>query len=430
MHAGRIGLYYGVSEGLGFKQGMRALTFTSLFPNSEDPVLGIFICQRMAHFARRAGNQVVVVAPVPYFPTWIGRTRWASFARIPTQETIGGLRVHHPRYLLVPRVSMPLHGLLMFFGSLPTLLRVRRSEYPDCIDAHYVFPDGMAAVLAGKLLGIPAFVSARGTDINLFPRFPLVRTMIRWTLSRATGIIAVCGALKEAMVDLGIPAEKIMVIGNGIDTGRFECLDRQEARRKVQIPREGRVVVAVGALIPRKGYQFLIPAMAKVLRDRADVCLYIVGEGSFRSSLEKLVIDHGLAERVHLVGSRPNEEVALWFNAADVSCLASSREGWPNVLLESLACGTPVVATRVWGVPEVITSPDLGLIVDQEPSSIARGLMSALEKPWDRDLLVRYARTRTWDVVAEEVEQYLNSRLRTSKALESKSIGTQTTPIQ
>jgi teichuronic acid biosynthesis glycosyltransferase TuaC len=116
-------------------------------------------------------------------------------------------------------------------------------------------------------------------------------------------------------------------------------------------------------------------------------------------------------ERVSLVGSKPNDELKYWFSAADVSCLASSREGWANVLLESLACGTPVVATRVWGAPEVINSPQLGILVDQTVESIGEGLKVALGKEWDHGILIRYASSRTWDVVAEEVENFLAARL-------------------
>ncbi len=390
---------------------MRVLTYTSLFPNAREPLLGIFIYQRTARLARRSGHSVCVVAPVPYFPTWWSWSRWHALSQVPKREQIGELTVYHPRYPLLPRVSMPFHGFLMFLGSFSLVRRLKREVRFDCIDAHYVYPDGLAAVLSGRLLGVPVFVSARGTDINLFPSFRLIRPMIRWTLRKAAGVIAVCKALKEAMVALGLSAEDIQVIGNGVDPERFQALDRKEARRVLGLPEEGPVIVSVGSLIPRKGYQFLIPALARMAQLHPGLRFYAVGEGDFRPKLEALVQEAGLRGRVVFVGNKASEELKYWYSAADVSCLASSREGWPNVLLESLACGTPVVATRVWGVPEVLVSPALGLMVTQDPEGLAEGLRLALEKPWNRGELVRYARTRTWEVVAAEVERFFSSRL-------------------
>jgi teichuronic acid biosynthesis glycosyltransferase TuaC len=390
---------------------MRILTFTSLFPNAGQPLLGVFVQQRMSHFAKRSGNSVTVVAPVPYFPSWLPAARWKKFGGVPAQESIGGLTVHHPRYLMLPGVSMPLQGYSMFSASL-SLVRRLHSETPfDCIDAHYVYPDGFAGVKLGDRLGIPVIVSARGTDMNLFPSFALIRPMIRWTLENAAGTIGVCETLKDEMIAFGAAKNRSIAIGNGIDLERFTSVDRREARRRLGIPGDSQVIVSVGALIPRKGYHLLIPAFAELARKNPNLRLYIVGEGESRGELENLARENGVQARVSLVGSKPNDELKYWFSAADVSCLASSREGWANVLLESLACGTPVVATRVWGAPEVINSPQLGILVDQSVQSIGEGLEAALAKQWDRGILIRYASSRTWDVVAEEVENFLAARV-------------------
>lgn len=386
---------------------MRILTFTTLFPNAKQPLHGIFVYQRLAHLAKRQGNLVEVVAPVPYFPSWIPSSRWGVFGQVPKQERIGDLVVHHPRYPLLPKISMALQGLLMFLGSFSLVLRLHRRIDFHCIDAHYVYPDGFAGILLGKLLRRPVIVTARGTDINLFPKFRTIRPMIRWALRQSKGLVGVCGALKDAMVELGAPPRKVHVIGNGVDVRRFHPLNRQTARRELKMPEAGKILVSVGALIPRKGYQYLLPAVAKVLVRHPNLRLYIVGEGGFRPELEQMVRDFDLLGRVFLVGNRPNEELSHWYSAADVSCLVSSREGWPNVLLESLACGTPVVATRVWGVPEVMVSPALGIMVEQTIHDIAEGLEHALQTQWDRNVLIGHAMGRTWEVVAEELDSFL-----------------------
>jgi teichuronic acid biosynthesis glycosyltransferase TuaC len=386
---------------------MRVLTFTSLFPNKSQPLLGIFVFQRILHLSRRPGCEVQVIAPVPFFPRWLRWGKWQTAAQAPIEERSENLPIHHPRYPLLPKISMPLHGLLMFLGSQQRARSLQRKTPFDCIDAHFIYPDGTAAVLLGKVLGVPVVVSARGTDINLFPTFRLIRPIIRWTLRNAAGVIAVSASLKQVMLEMGLPQDRIRVIGNGIDPERFNPVDPLEARKHLNMPETGPVIVSVGSLIPRKGFQHLIAAFAEIAPRFLGARLYIVGEGSYRSELEALAERCNIQDRVALVGDKPNEELRFWFSAANVSCLVSSREGWPNVLQESLACGTPVVATRLWGAPEVVTSAELGLLVDQNTQAIASGLDAALGKRWDREAIARHAQERTWEVVAAEVEDYL-----------------------
>jgi len=386
---------------------MRILTFTSLFPNAAQPTLGVFIFQRTAHLARRPGTHVEVVAPVPYAPSWLPGKRWQAFSRVPRQEEIGGLCVHHPSYLLLPKISMPLHGRLMYAGSIEPVRKLHAQEPFDCIDAHYVYPDGFAAVLLGQALRIPVILSARGTDINLFPEFRLIRPKIRWALGRAAGIIAVSLSLKDALVALGTPPEKIAVVPNGIDADRFRPLERSVAREKLGLPRDGVCVVAVGNLIPGKGQDLLIAALAKLAPRHPTLRLFLVGEGPSKIALEEQVRSLGLSERVVFAGIRPHDELPLWFNAANLSCLVSQREGMPNVVLESLACGTPVLATRVGGIPELITSRDLGILVERDVASIAAAMDQALQSAWDRSLLARQVQSRTWEEVAAEIERLL-----------------------
>ncbi len=307
---------------------------------------------------------------------------------------------------------MPLHAVSMFLGSLPRCAELNRQARFDCIDAHFVYPDGLAAVLLGKVLGVPVTLSARGTDINLFPSFTLIRPMIRWTLKQAANVIAVSAALKKEIVELGMDPGRIHVIPNGVDATRFRVIPKEEARRKLSLPEEGELLVSVGSLIPSKGHQLLIRAIRQVARNHPHLRLYILGEGTFRAKLESLVAELGLSDFVQVLNKRPNEELPLWFSAADASCLASEREGWPNVVTESLACGTPVVGTRVGGIPEILHSPEFGILVDQTVESIAAGIERALLEKWNHEAISLHIRTRTWERVAAEVEEILSAQVR------------------
>jgi glycosyltransferase involved in cell wall biosynthesis len=388
---------------------MRIITFTSLFPDSTRPNFCVFVYQRMAHFARRPGNQVTVVAPVPYVPSWMPGKKARDYRSVPRFEQFGELKVYHPRYPFLPKVGIALHGFLMAIGAFA---RVRElvNQGTDCIDSHFVYPDGFAAVLMGKVLRVPVIISARGTDINLSPTVFTVRPLLKWALRNAQGLIGVCKALSDAMVELGAESIKVRTIGNGVDAKRFHSMDTVSMREQLGLPKDIPVIVAVGALIPRKGYHILIPAVAELKKRGINARLYILGEGNFRSTLEKQIRDLGLQNDVVLKGSIPNQELKCWYSAADLSCLASSREGWANVVVESLACGTPVVATRIWGTPEIVTSEELGILVEQNPRSIADGLQSGLQRSWNRSWIAAHTQQRSWEVVAEEVETWIHQR--------------------
>jgi teichuronic acid biosynthesis glycosyltransferase TuaC len=390
---------------------LRILTFTSLYPNRSNPLQGIFIHQRVLHLARRPGNSVEIIAPVPYFPSWLPVPRWRQFGLVPREEEIDGLRIHHPRYPLMPGVSMPAHGMLIYLASVSLARRLQREKSFDCIDAHFVYPDGFAAVRLGRTLTLPVVVSARGTDINLYSSFRFIRPMLRWTLTNAAGAIAVSADLKNKMIALGIPEASIRVISNGVDTERFHPLDAKSARRQLGISEEGSIAVSVGSLIESKGHHLLIAAVANLAARFPKWRLYVIGEGVHRAKLEELVREKHLQDKVFLPGNRPNEELPLWFSAADLSCLMSSREGWPNVVSEALACGTPVLATRIGGIPEIITSPELGMFVERSVDSVAAGLEQSLTKAWNREEIARRSRSRSWDAVSTEVEAFLQSTI-------------------
>jgi glycosyltransferase involved in cell wall biosynthesis len=301
---------------------------------------------------------------------------------------------------------MPFHAVMMALASLPTARRLHARYAFDCIDAHFVYPDGTAAVLLGKFLGLPVIVTARGTDVTRYSTFRLIRPMLRWTYREAAGIVAVSESLRQEIMELGVPAENVKTITNGIDAERFVPMDRRVARRRLGLADDDSIVVNVGNLNAVKSQEFLVSAMALLAPRHPMLRLYLIGDGPRKGSLQELIVRKHLQEQVILVGSIANEDLGPWFSAADLTCLVSMREGWPNVVTESLACGTPVVATRVGGVPEIISSPEMGLFVEREPESIAEGIETALRRSWERNKISEQIRKRTWDRVAEETENY------------------------
>jgi len=401
---------------------MKILVFTNLYPNNIWPNHGVFIKERTTQLTQYEGCEIKVIAPVPYFPAINFNWRW-KFSRVARREMRDGIEVYHPRYLLTPKVGMAFYGWMMFFSVLSLVKRIQRDFDFDLIDSHYVYPDGFAAIQLGRFFKKPVVVSARGSDINLYRTFPLIRKLLQYVLRNADGVIAVSRALKQSMVQLGIPERRISSIPNGVDTEKFYPMMKEQARRELglQCPK---LLLSVGNLTPNKGFDLLIGAFPMVAEklDKEHVHLAIVGDGPSRNELEAMISRLRLDSRVHLVGAVPHAKLRLWYSAADVFCLASHREGWPNVILESLACGTPVVATRAGGIPEILSSDILGLLTERDERKISGAITAALSKKWILEELVEHARNNSWNHTAGEVlgvfQSVLNAR-KMQRALET-----------
>jgi glycosyltransferase involved in cell wall biosynthesis len=255
----------------------------------------------------------------------------------------------------------------------------------DLIDAHYFYPDGVAATMIGKALNKPVVITARGTDINLIPRYPKPRRMILDAARDCAAVITVSAALKDALVGVGGTEEKITVLRNGVDLELFTPEDRSQARAKFGITRFA--LASVGNLIPTKGHQLVIEA----LQSLPDVELLIAGRGPHEQAFRDLALRLGVADRIQFLGVLAQSELRWLYSAADSLVLASEREGWPNVLLEAMSCGTPVIASNVGGVPEIVAAPEAGVLMDERS---AHGIERAIARL--RHALPARSATRTY----------------------------------
>lgn len=371
---------------------MKILTFSTLYPNAVRPHHGIFIETRLRQLLAGGKAEARVVAPVPWFPSTHPRFgAYALHAGAPRSELRHGIRVLHPRYPLVPKVGMTLAPLLLAAAMEPVFERMLATYSFDVIDAHYFYPDGVAAVMLGRRFGKPVVVSARGTDLNVIARYRLPRRMIRWAASHAAGLVTVCEALKQRLIDLGVPAERVKVLRNGVDLRLFRPVDREATRRDLGFRRS--TLLSVGNLVPLKGHDLTIRALAAL----PDCDLVIAGSGPGHDGLVALARDAGVADRVRFVGVVPQEELRRYYGAADALVLASSREGWANVLLEAMACGTPVIATDVGGSAEVVASPAAGLLVgERTPHALVEAVHALFTHYPDHLATRRYAEQFSW----------------------------------
>ncbi len=372
----------------------RILSLTTLFPHAGAPSHGIFVETRLRHLVATGRARASVVAPVPWVPAGLaGLPRYRDHAGAPPLEQRFGLPVAHPRYAVLPKVGMTLApvALARAFRRGMAQLGLTAADV-DVVDAHYFYPDGVAAALVARSLGKPLLITGRGTDLNLIPAHALPRRMIRWAAGRADGIVTVCDALQDPLRRLGVDMAKVRTLRNGVDLGHFAPQDRETARKRWGIT--GPTLLSVGHLIDRKGHDRVIRALLGL----PGVSLLVAGEGEERPALEKLARRLGLGDRVRLLGRVGSADLPSLYSAADALVLASSREGWANVLLESMACGTPVVATPVWGTPEVVADPAAGLMSkDRSVEAIALAARSLLAAPPDRAATRAYAEGFSWD---------------------------------
>lgn len=373
---------------------MKVLTFSTLFPNREMPGHGIFVETRLRHLVACGKVQSRVVAPVPWFPFRHPRFgKYASFARTPAEEMRPGIPVMHPRYPVLPKVGMTAAPFLLANAVKPVIQRIIDDGYDfDLIDAHYFYPDGVAAVMLGQHFGKPVVITARGSDITLIPRHRMPRKMIHWAANHACGIITVCQALKDEIVRLGISADRITPLRNGVDLQLFHPVNRTKIRN--QLGFDGFTLLSVGHLVPLKGHDLVIAALPRL----EGVRLFVAGSGPECKRLEHLAQQLNVADRVTFLGPLPQAELRNYYGAADALVLASSREGWANVLLEAMACGTPVVASRVWGTPEVVAAPEAGILMhERSADGVVQAVRALRERYPERAATRRYAEKFSWE---------------------------------
>jgi glycosyltransferase involved in cell wall biosynthesis len=384
---------------------MKILFLSALYSTPRRPGRGVGNA-RILHAMRRYA-EVRVMAPVPWYPPLVRRLpSVAEDASVPKRDVDDdGSEVLHPRTLHVPGVGRALYAGMYAASVLPALMAEVRRFRPDALLSAWAYPDGTAAVALGRLLRLPTTVRVMGSDVNTIARLPGRRGQIAWAMRNADRVIAVSRALGNEVESLGTRPERVAVIPTGVDMTRFSPLDRAAARRDLGVALDDSPVVLVpGRLSPEKGVHHFLDALARL---GSRVQALIVGDGAEAARLTQQAQALGLAERVHFMGFQPEARMSTFYSAADVACLPSLEEGWPDVLMEAFACGCPVVASNVGGVPEIIALTGAGLLAAPGDSSdLARALGEATRRTWDRAAIIAAMRPYDLDATARD---YVNA---------------------
>jgi glycosyltransferase involved in cell wall biosynthesis len=384
------------------------VVLSSLFPSRVQPGAGLFVRERMFRVGARL--PLAVVAPTPWFPLQglLRRLRPGRRPGAPRYEKQKGFDVWYPRFPSLPLLLRRLDGWTMALGAWPRLRRLKRAGRLDVLDAHFGYPEGFAASLLGRWLGVPVTVTLRGTEMR-HAQDPVLRPRLASALMRMHRVFAVSESLRQVALGLGVPAERTRVVGNGVDLARFAPRPRAECRARLGLPEDAPVLVTVGGLVERKGFHRVIELLP-ALRARWPKLRYLVvggpsPEGDWTERLLAQVKALALQDCVHFTGAVEPDALADLLSAADLFVLATRNEGWANVLLEAMACGLPVVTTNVGGNAEVVCRPDLGTVVPfGDADALQMAIDQALAKTWDRPGLRAYAEANTWDRRVEALE--------------------------
>jgi teichuronic acid biosynthesis glycosyltransferase TuaC len=386
----------------------QVVVLSSLFPSALQPMAGLFIRERMF----RAGQRLplAVVAPSPWFPLQGLLRRFKPGFRpgAPRHELQKGHDVWYPRFFSLPGALKRLDGWFMALGAWPRLRALQRAGRLDLLDAHFGYPDGAAAVRLGRWLKVPVAITLRGTE-SRHAQDPVLRLLLARALHQADRVFAVSESLRQVALGLGVPPERVRVVGNGVDLERFHPIDKAQARAALGLPPDAKVLVSVGGLCERKGFHRVIDCLPALQEQGTDVHLLVVGgaspEGDWGDRLRAQARRAGLEPRVHFTGAVPADDLHRVLSAADVFVLATRNEGWANVFLEAMACGLPVVTTAVGGNAEVVCRPELGTVVPfGDAAALTQALHAALARAWDRTLIRKHAQANTWDRRVEVLE--------------------------
>jgi teichuronic acid biosynthesis glycosyltransferase TuaC len=386
----------------------RIIAYSSLFPSAESPNAGVFIKERLVRLSKRL--PVCVVAPVAWSPfDWIIRLKRPDFRPRPKAfEVMEGVEVFRPKFLSFPGVLKGLDGVFMAFGTRRLLGKlVTRGN--SIIDAHFLYPDGYAATANAKALKQKSVITLRGSKDSSLMGTELEKHL-RSAALRADHLISVSRALvDDVAVKLVGDALKVTLVGNGVDLKKFSRKETDVARQRLGLEQDSKLLLSVGNVVPLKGFHRLVECMPELLRWNPKLILLIVGhvpaQGSNMPELRAQIKSLNLSNHVRFIGRQTQEELAWYYSAADLFVLATQYEGWANVFLEAMACGLPVVTTRVGGNAEVLDNEGLGTLVEfWDAEKFTDAIKTALSRNWDLEHIINYAKASQWD---QRIDQLL-----------------------
>jgi glycosyltransferase involved in cell wall biosynthesis len=337
----------------------------------------------------------MVICPLTRYPKWFQPS--FDYRRPDISYSPPDVATQYFEYPALPGLTRGINGLVCAKYLEPYL----NNCMPDVVFNFWLYPEGFAAVEAGRKLGIPTVVGSIGSDLNRIPD-PISRWLTRVAMDRAEFVVTKSEHLRQQAIRMGINPSKIQTVLNGCDSRTFHLASRRAARTQIGVDEKVDLVLFVGRLDPAKGIMELLDAFVSLAKRLPNLQLAYVGDGPGGQRLRHKAKDSGLERRVFLADACSSKEVAQWLAASNVLALPSYAEGCPNVILEALSCGRPVIGTKVGGIPELINEECGILVAPRDMRGLANAIENALKRNWDEQSISRQFR-RDWDQVAGEI---------------------------
>jgi teichuronic acid biosynthesis glycosyltransferase TuaC len=378
---------------------VNVLFASNLFPDATEPNRGLYNARLLHALANHCEIRVVSPRPTRGLPPF-----WSPKAFSPRAEDATLAPVFPPAAYL-PKIGSRFNHRLMARTIRGQVLKIRERFAFDVILASWLYPDACAVAQLATELRVPVVAIAQGSDAHQYLQRPARRKIIVAAMQRAAGVVARSRALAGLLREAGVADAKLRVIYNGVDTRLFRPGDRAGACHDLNVPPDETVLLYVGNLSRIKNPFALVEALPELNRlvPQRKWRAVFVGDGPLRHDLVAAAKFNGVAAQVQLAGPRAPAEVARFMQAADALCVTSDDEGMPNVILEAFACGLPVVATNVGGIPEILTEEFLGQLVKRRnPPALAAAVDALLAGPVERERIVAHGRTFSWERTAAE----------------------------
>lgn len=397
---------------------MNILFLSLTFPDRINPERGTYNLGLCAALAKQ--HRVHALAPRGWHET-IGGGRGQTAYGPTAETTASGVGVDYPTYWYLPKVMPQARGAALWHSIRSGVARLARTFRPDVVLSYWAYPDGDAGLRAAQFLDVPSVVIVGGSDVLLMPKEAGYEGVIRKVLQHSSCVATVSDGLRRAAIGLGASPGSVKTIRQGVDPNIFHPEHRSDARRRLGLRDDEETLVWVGRMVPVKDLGLLVAAIAAAARDRPRLTLHLIGDGQSRASLEEQVAAAGLTNRIRFEGAIPHDRLPDWYRAANLTVLSSRSEGLPNVLRESLACGTPFVATDVGDIHEMV-GPGVTLVPPGDAVALAGAIVGALGS--DTVVLPNTAHTRTWSQCAGDFSALFED-LRRSHSIERAASGSE-----
>lgn len=392
---------------------MRILFIGTTFPDETSPARGTYNSALCAALA--AEHEVHVVSPRAFTAAIPYRIKGQKY-QLPEHLKNAGIHAYYPTFWYTPRYRQEFSGDQMWWSVKKVIRQQIAAFQPEAILSYWAHPEGEVGVRTAQLANVPSAVIVGGSDVLLLPKIPRRGKRVQDVLLQSDTVITVSDGLRDSVIEMGTSPGRVQTIYQGVDSAVFHRAEtRTEAQQKLKLNTDQKHLVWVGRMVPVKALDVLVDAAALLQQSNPNFVLHLIGDGPERSRIEQRVQSEQLSGNVSFEGAIGHDQIADWYRAGDATVMSSDSEGLPNVLRESLACGTPFVTTDVGSIQEITDEIYSVVVPKRNPAALADGIKVVLAGNHAEN--ARQFTPRTWDMTARETVELFEKLIQERSAM-------------